>query len=172
MIRIGLRFNAAAGMALILATALGMLAPCAVQGANLCATDGFGQTFYLRFTPGFAPKAICSVVGWVDNGFGTVLTLHGSAIVSADKAKVRISLETVNHLGSQRVGLGMDTDLRLNGSGYYENMNMGGGYTEIAETWAAVTCPSARDYPFVSASQGDDAADAASPARMTPPVKP
>ena len=83
---------------------------------------------------------VASVHGWVDNGVGLVIPIHGTALVNAVGTSVRITIESVNHLGHQRVGIGMDTDFSLNGTGNFENVNAGRVYQTIAETSTATAC--------------------------------
>lgn len=117
------------------------LMPAGAQAATLCAGDTFGQTFLLNVARDFDAGLVASVHGWLDNGFGLILPINGTALVNAAGTRVRITIESVNHLGHQRVGIGMDTDFNLNGTGNYENVNAGPVYDTIAETWIATTCP-------------------------------
>ena len=148
------RLQRMARMGLFLTIALCFLMPSLLQGASLCATDDHGQTFRLKVTPKFRAGGISSVVGWADNGVDLVLPIHGSAIVNAAGTTVRISLEAVNHINHQRVGIGLDTDRKLNGSGYHENVGTGGSYNYISVTWTAATCP--KHTPFDSLQEREE----------------
>jgi hypothetical protein len=142
---------------------LSFLFPSLLQAVNLCVTDNHGQTFFFTVKPKLKAGAISSIVGWVNNG-AYFWPIHGSAIVNASGTAAKISLEHVNHVGSQRVGIGMDTDLKLNGTGSYQNIN-NGTYDIVAETWTEATCPKTKPvFGSVSASELGESIV------MTPPI--
>lgn len=139
---------------LLLGLCLVASGPASAQVVEMCVGDSFGETIDLQTSSSFAPGVVSPLNGWLFNGSGVTLPVTGTGVTNSAGTSIRISIEGVNHVGNQRVGIGMDTDLALNGTGFFENVNSGTPpvYSIIPVTWTSVTCPSGP--PLLSPSQG------------------
>jgi len=116
------------------------------QGRTLCALDSLNNTVVMKTDTDFAAGAIVGLHGWVSTAQATI-PIHGTAVVDSAGAVVKISLQGINNADRhQHVGIAVDTDLTLNGSGTFDNVSAGRPFTYeiIAITWTALDqCPTA-----------------------------
>jgi hypothetical protein len=125
-----------------------LVTPATTLAATLCATDDSNQTVILKTDSDFVAGAIVGLHGWLSTGTVTV-PMHGTALVNSDGTTVRIGLQGINNVRRQYVGLIIDTDLMLNGSGTFENVNSTRPFDiqEIPVTWTALdVCPGAAPF--------------------------
>src|SRR6266852_3299801 len=97
------------------------------QGRTLCASDNLNDaTVVIKTDTDFAAGAIVGLHGWLSIGQATI-PIYGTAVVDAAGAKAKISLQGINSAERhQHLGLAVDTDLMLNGSGTFDNVTAGG----------------------------------------------
>jgi len=130
------------------ALCLCLVTPAAALAGTLCATDNINpanNTVVLKTDPDFAAGAIVGLHGWLSNGTVTI-PMHGTAVVDSAGARVKIAIQGIDNVRHQHVGIAIDTDLMLNGSGTFENVNPGRPFTYdiIPVTWTALdSCPDA-----------------------------
>ncbi len=137
---------------LLLGLSMVAAAPASAQ-ARLCAADSFGETILLQTDSNFDAGALVGLRGWIFNGATLVLPFTGSGVVNAAGTSVRVSIEAVNHINNQRVGIGMDTDFLLNGTGKFENVDSD-VYRIHPVSWTALdSCPDLP--PFHPSPDGD-----------------
>ena len=119
------------------------------QGRTLCALDNLNNTVVIKTDTDFAAGAIVGLHGWLSIGQATI-PIHGTAVVNAAGAIAKISLQGINTAERhQHLGLTVDTDLMLDGSGTFDNINAARpfSYEIIAVTWTALDpCPGAPQF--------------------------
>ncbi len=131
------------------------------QGRTLCALDSVNNTTVLIKTDSdFAAGAIVGLHGWLSIGQATI-PIHGTAVVNAAGAIAKISLQGINTAERhQHLGIAVDTDLMLNGSGTFENVTAGRPFTYeiIAVAWTALDpCPGPPQFAQLAQDAGQTA---------------
>jgi hypothetical protein len=124
----------------------------AASASTLCAIDDSNQTVVLKTDTNWSAGAIVGLHGWLSTPTATIL-IHGTALVDQAKQGVKIEIQGINNVTRQYVGIVMDADLMLNGSGVFENINNTRPFQvdERPVTWTALdACPAA---PAVSSSR-------------------
>jgi hypothetical protein len=110
----------------------------------LCALDNLNNTVVIKTDTDLAAGAIVGLHGWLSTGQATI-PIHGTGVVNAAGDGAKISLQGINTAPRhQHLGLALDTDLMLNGSGTFDNVTAGRPFTYeiIAVTWTALDpCP-------------------------------
>lgn len=110
---------------------------------NICALDSLNETLVIRSTSDFTAGAIVGLNGWLSSDTAVVV-LHGTAVVSADGTTLKILLQGINNVQHKYLGLVVDSDLMLNGSGSFENMTAARPFTYeiLPVTWTNLDpCP-------------------------------
>ena len=130
------------------------VAPAAAQGPTQCATDNLNNTVVIRADTDFAAGAIVGLHGWLSNG-QAMTPISGTAVVDAAGVVAKISMQGINNADRhQHIGIAVETDLMLNGSGTFDNVSAGRPFTYeiIAITWTALDqCPGATTMSGLSA---------------------
>jgi hypothetical protein len=114
-----------------------------VSATTLCVTDDAGETVVLNTDSDFAAGAIVGLHGWLSAGAVTI-PMHGTALVDSAGTSVKIGIQGINNVRRQYIGIAIVTDLMLNGSGTFENVNSTRPFdiVEIPVTWTALdVCP-------------------------------
>jgi hypothetical protein len=127
------------------ALCLCLVTPAAALAATLCATDDFTNIVALKTDSDFTAGAIVGLHGWLSNGT-TTTPMHGTAVVDSAAATVKIVIQGINAVRHQYVGVVIDANLMLDGSGTFENLNPGRPFTyDITPVrWTPLaTCPEA-----------------------------
>ncbi len=122
-----------------------LVTSAAALAGTLCVTDNSNDTIVLQTDSDFAAGAIVGLHGWLSDGTVTV-PMHGTAVVDSSGTSVKIAIQGINNVRHRHIGIVIDTDLMLNGSGTFENVNSGRPYTYevIPVTWTALdSCPDA-----------------------------
>lgn len=121
------------------------LTAAASSASTLCAIDDANQTVVLKTDSVWSAGAIVGLHGWLSTPTATVL-VHGTALVDQAEQGVKIVIQGINNVTRQYVGIVMDADLMLNGSGLFENINNTRPFQidERPVTWTALdVCPTA-----------------------------
>jgi len=133
------------------------------RATNLCATDGDNNTILLRTDTDFPPPA-SAVVGLHGSltlaADGTRIPLYGTALVNAKPDGMLIAVQGLQvvvpqppldplHAG-KHIGILINTDLSLNGTGSFETFTSTGSsgptqgirflFDSNPVTWTAATC--------------------------------
>ena len=117
----------------------------AASAATLCAIDNANQTIVLQTDSPWSAGAIVGLHGWLSAPAATVL-FHGTALVDPAEQGVKIMIQGINNVTRQYVGIVIDADLMLNGTGVSENINNTHPFQidERPVTWTALdVCPTA-----------------------------
>jgi hypothetical protein len=120
-----------------------LVATTTASASTLCATDDSNQTWVLKTDSDFVAGAIVGLHGWLTTATARV-PIHGTAIVNSEGTVVKIGLQGINSVRRQYVSIVIDTDLMLNGSGTFENINSTRPFQieEIPVSWTALDqCP-------------------------------
>ncbi len=115
----------------------------AAQAGTLCATDSLNGTVLLKTDTDPAANAVIGLHGWLSAG--TLIPVDGTAVVDAAGASMKIAIQGINDARHQHLGIVVTTDLTLNGSGTFENVNSTRPFTYeiIPVTWTTLDpCPS------------------------------
>jgi hypothetical protein len=130
------------------------------QGRTLCALDNLNNTVVIKTDTDFAAGAIVGLHGWLSIGQATI-PIHGTAVVNAAGANAKISLQGINTAERhQHLGIAVDTDLMLNGSGTFDNVTAGRPFTYeiIPVTWTALDpCPGPPQFAQLAQDAGQTA---------------
>jgi len=122
-----------------------LLSSVAASAATLCAIDDVNQTIVLQTDSPWSAGAIVGVHGWLSAPTATVL-IHGTALVDQTEQGVKIMIQGINNVTRQYIGVVLDADLMLNGTGVFENINNTRPFQidDRRVTWADLdVCPSA-----------------------------
>ncbi len=114
----------------------------AAQAGTLCATDSLNGTILLKTDTNPAANAVIGLHGWLSSG--TLIPVDGTAVVDAAGASMKIAIQGINDARHQHLGIVITTDLTLNGSGTFENVNSTRPFTYdiILVTWTTLDpCP-------------------------------
>jgi hypothetical protein len=101
----------------------------------------------LKTDSDFVAGAIVGLHGSLTTATAT-WPIHGTALVNSEGTAVKIGIQGINSLRRQYVGIVIDTDLMLNGSGTFENINNTRPFQidEISISWTALDpCPAAQN---------------------------
>lgn len=139
---------------------------------TLCVTDDSNNTIVLKTDSDFAAGAIVGLHGWLSDGTDTV-PLHGTALIDSSGTRVKIGIQGINSVSHQYLGIAVDTDLMLNGSGTFEDVTSGVqplgrpfSYLSPPVVWTALdSCPGAP--PF--GPSGENANVSSGNGTSTPP---
>lgn len=121
-----------------------LLAPAA-SASTFCAIDDANQIIVLKTDSAWSAGAIVGLHGWLSTPTATVL-IHGTALVDQAEQGVKIAIQGINNVTRQYVGVVVNADLMLNGTGVFENINNTRPFQidERPVTWMALdVCPAA-----------------------------
>lgn len=125
------------------------------RAANLCATDSVGGTILLRTDINLDPGAVVGLHGSLTTADGTLIPLYGTAVVNAKATSMLIAVQGLRFMppnpgdAGQHVGILINTDLTLNGTGNFETLTATGSngppiqrftWNSSAVTWTASSC--------------------------------
>jgi hypothetical protein len=119
-----------------------LVSAAAAQGGILCATDSLNGTILLKTDTDPAVNAVIGLHGWLSAG--TLIPVDGTAVVDAAGASMKIAIQGINDARHQHLGIVITTDLTLNGSGTFENVNSTRPFTYeiVPVTWTTLDpCP-------------------------------
>jgi hypothetical protein len=112
------------------------------RAATLCATDSLSGTILLKTDADPAANAVIGLHGWLSSG--TLIPVYGTAVVDAAGASMKIAIQGIDNARHQHLGIVTTTDLTLNGSGTFENINASRpfNYDITPVTWTTLDpCP-------------------------------
>jgi hypothetical protein len=130
------------GRRVSLMVCLCLASAAAVQAGTLCATDSLNGTILLKTDTDPAANAVIGLHGWVSSA--TLIPVSGTAVVDAAGASMKIVIQGINDARHQHLGIAITTDLTLNGSGTFENVNSSRPFTYeiVPVTWTTLDpCP-------------------------------